>query len=1155
MLDPRDGEIARLRAALAQADDALKREVEARRRSEEVQRVLDLSARAAIDGIPGFVGILAADGNVEVVNRQILEYCGATLDELQKWSLIGVVHPDDLEMTRDIFFSSVAAGAPYDHEIRLRRFDGTFRWFSNRGVPVKDDAGKLLRWYVLLTDIDDRKRAEERQAASERQLALAIDATPALIWSATPDGRADTVNKHFADYVGKTFEQLAGDGWQVAIHPDDQEALGAVWSDLLAGGEAGQTEARIRRHDGEYRWFLMRANPLRDESGKVIRWYGVNTDIEDRKRAAQAVAANERNLRETIDAIPTLVMCSSGQDGAYEFGNRPWHDYTGLSQEEARDRWPSVLHPDDSKRLMLAWSKMVRTGEGGELEGRLRRFDGTYRWHFLRTEPLRDESGRIVRFYTASLDIEDRKLAEQAVAANERNLRETINAIPTLAWCNRTDGSNEFLNQRWHDYTGLSSEEANGWGWQVALHPDDLPNLLNVWYRMLHTGDSGVLEARLRRHDGVYRWFLFRCDPLRDEAGNIVKWYGTNTDIDDLKTAEQALVESERSLRQTIETIPTIVFSNDAEGANEYISGSWYDYTGLSPEKSAGTGWMRALHVEDRPRMTQALLEMQRTGEGSGTECRVRRRDGVYRWFLFVSASLRDPAGKIIRWYGTVTDIDERKNAEATLRQAYDSFADAQRLSHTGSFVTDLLNDEHRWSDEAYRIFEFEPGSKVTVQRIRDIVHPEDLATFNSVDQNTVRNKKFKITFRITTASGVLKHVEGIGQVIEEMEGRPLFVGALQDVTESKVAENALRRSEAMLAQGEALSETGSFIWNLETREIRWSDQLSRIFGFEIGSPVTIRRIAERTHPLDRALAEDMANKARAGIDSEYEYRLMMPDGSVRYLHFVAKATRDSAGRPEYIGTIQDITERKLAEREHDRVRSELAHAARVMSLGVLTASLAHEVNQPLAGIITNANTGLRMLSADPPNVKGALETARRTIRDGNRASEVVSRLRTLFSKKDFAVETIDLNDATREVLSLSAHELQRHHVTVVTEFASEAVEVAGDRVQIQQVILNLLLNACDAVKGIEGPRMVVVGTADDGTGAGRLTVSDTGIGIGPEQLGKLFDPFYTTKPDGMGIGLSVSRSIIDRHHGRLWATPNDGAGATFAFSIPAKVQ
>jgi PAS domain S-box-containing protein len=380
-------------------------------------------------------------------------------------------------------------------------------------------------------------------------------------------------------------------------------------------------------------------------------------------------------------------------------------------------------------------------------------------------------------------------------------------------------------------------------------------------------------------------------------------------------------------------------------------------------------------------------------------------------------------------------------------------------------------------------------------------------------------------------------------------------VAFVLDLSEQKRAERALRRSETFLAEGQRLSQTGSFSWRVATDEIAWSEQLYRIYDVEIGVPVTLELIRSRVHPEDVSLIEKMkmVDQARdGGSNFEWQYRLMMPDHSIKYMHAVAHATRDEDGQLEYIAAVQDVTARQLSEDALDKARAQLTHVSRVTTLGVLTASIAHELNQPLSGIITNANTCLRMLGADPPDVTGARETARRTIRDGDRASEVIARLRAMFTKKESMIEAFDLNEATREVIALSSSDLHRKRVVLRQELTENLPPVYGDRVQLQQVILNLLLNAADAMTDIDDrPRDLVVSTTRDEVDRIRVAIRDAGVGFDPETADRLFEAFYTTKTSGMGIGLSVSRSIIERHHGRMWGARNDGPGATFSFSIP----
>jgi PAS domain S-box-containing protein len=432
--------------------------------------------------------------------------------------------------------------------------------------------------------------------------------------------------------------------------------------------------------------------------------------------------------------------------------------------------------------------------------------------------------------------------------------------------------------------------------------------------------------------------------------------------------------------------------------------------------------------------------------------------------------------------------------------------------------------------------------------------HRRGLARYLATGEGRVFGRRLEMT--ATHADGREFPVElAITRV--PLKGPPSFTGYLRDITERKQSENELRRSEAFLAEAQRLSATGSFSWRVATDEIMWSEQLYRIFEFDQAVPVTLELVRTRTHPEDIPSMYDMIDRARrTGSDFEYEHRLQMPDRSVKYLHMVAHGNRDQDGRVEYIGAVQDVTERRLSEQALGKVRLELAHVARVSSLGAISASIAHEVNQPLSGIITNASTCLRMLAADPPNVDGARETARRTIRDANRASDVVTRLRALFSKKNAATELVDLNEAASEVIALSRSELQRNRVILRSELADDLPPVTGDRVQLQQVILNLLLNALDAMSGVDDrPKQVVMRTERDEGDRVRLTVQDAGVGFDPQSAERLFEAFYTTKSGGMGIGLSVSRSIIENHNGRLWAARNNGPGATFSFSIPYRPE
>jgi PAS domain S-box-containing protein len=513
-------------------------------------------------------------------------------------------------------------------------------------------------------------------------------------------------------------------------------------------------------------------------------------------------------------------------------------------------------------------------------------------------------------------------------------------------------------------------------------------------------------------------------------------------------------------------------------------------------------------------------------------------------------------------------EIAERRLAEARLRQEERELkrSEARKAAILDSALDCVVTIDHEgciteFNPAAERTFGY-PRDEVVGKRLADVIippslreaHQQGLARYLATGEARVLGRRIEMT-AIRADGSEFPAELAITRI--PLDGPPSFTGYLRDITERKRAEMQLLRSEAFLAEAQRVSSTGAFSWCVATDEIMWSAEVYRIFGLDQGVPVTLDLIGTRLHPEDfTSFQEMLIRQRRDGRDFEHDHRLLMPDHSVKYLHEVGHATCDPDGQLVYIGAVQDVTERRLSEEALGKARSELAHVSRVTSLGAMTASIAHEVSQPLSGIVTNASTCLRMLAADPPDIVGALETARRTIRDGNRASDVITRLRALFAKKGAATEPVDLNEATREVIALSLSNLQRNRVVLRTELADDLPPVTGDRVQLQQVILNLLLNATDAMNGVDDrPRQLEITTAQDEDDRVRLTVQDAGVGFEPHGAARLFEPFYTTKSGGMGIGLSVSRSIVESHHGRLWATANDGPGATFSFSIPRRAE
>jgi len=365
-----------------------------------------------------------------------------------------------------------------------------------------------------------------------------------------------------------------------------------------------------------------------------------------------------------------------------------------------------------------------------------------------------------------------------------------------------------------------------------------------------------------------------------------------------------------------------------------------------------------------------------------------------------------------------------------------------------------------------------------------------------------------------------------------------------------------LKESEAYLAEAQGLSHTGSFGWKTSTGELVWSEESFRIFEYEQTTKPSVELILQRTHPEDAALVKETFESAsKDGKDFDVEHRLAMPDGSVKHVHVVAHAQKGASGKLEYVGAMMDVTERKRAEEALRQTQTDLEHVSRVTTMGQLTASLAHEVNQPIAAAITNANACMRWLAAVKPNVEEARAAATRIVKDGTRAAEIISRIRLLFKKGTAERKLLDINEAIREMVVMLRGEATRYNIFVRTELALDLPDVMGDRVQLQQVLMNLIMNGIEAMKDVEGLRELVIESQRAENEQVLLRINDTGIGLPPQQAEQIFNAFFTTKAQGTGMGLAISRSIVESHGGRIWAAGNPPRGASFYLSLPTKAE
>lgn len=499
------------------------------------------------------------------------------------------------------------------------------------------------------------------------------------------------------------------------------------------------------------------------------------------------------------------------------------------------------------------------------------------------------------------------------------------------------------------------------------------------------------------------------------------------------------------------------------------------------------------------------------------------------------------------------TENYERKLTQAALRESQAYLAEAQRLSHTGSFGWRVATNEIIWSEETFRIFQYERTMTPSMGLILKRTHPEDAIFVKETTERAVKaGKDFDFEHRLLMPDGAVKHVYVVAHAERYMSKELEYVGAVMDVTARKQSEKALQRSEAYLAEAQRLTHTGSWAFNATT-PLYWSEENCRIWGFDPHEGLPHRgMILQRIHPEDRGwLLEEVQKAVREGRDYDVELRIVLSDGAVRYIHALGHPVLNSSGElVEVVGTNMDVTERKCAEEELRQAQADLAHVNRVTTMGQLTASLAHEIKQPIAAAVTDANTCLRWLRRDCPNLEEAGEAASRTVKDVMRAADVISSISMLFKKGTPQREMVDVNELIREMTVLLRSEANRYSISIRTELAEALPKLMADRVRLQQVFMNLMLNGIDAMKGatVRGELTIKSEAGDDQL---LISVSDTGVGLPPEQAEKIFQAFFTTKDNGTGMGLPISRSIIESHGGHLWASGISGKGATFQFTLP----
>ena len=525
--------------------------------------------------------------------------------------------------------------------------------------------------------------------------------------------------------------------------------------------------------------------------------------------------------------------------------------------------------------------------------------------------------------------------------------------------------------------------------------------------------------------------------------------------------------------------------------------------------------------------------------------------------------TLNDSEDKLLR-----SAAVQNPNSIALARQRVERgseayLAEAQRLSHTGSFAWKPSTGEIIWSEETFRIFQYDRTTTPTVELILQRVHPEDAPLVQEIFERASQDcRNFDHEYRLMMPDGSVKHLHVVARPLRDESGNMEFVGAVMDVTATKQVEQTLREREAYLAEAQRLTHTGSGAWQVAGGDaVYLSEEWYRIYGFDPRQGLSAwNDRLERMHPEDQAKVQETKDRAISEkSDYEVEHRILLPDGTLKYTHTVGHPVLNASGDVEqFVCTMMDITERKQAERAREALRqaqADISRFSRMTTMGELTASLAHEVNQPIAAASTNANTCLRWLAADTPNIEEAREAAMRIVKDVKRAGEIISRIRQLFRKDTPQRELVDVNEIIREMIVLLRGETTRYGILVGADLAAGLPQVMADRVQLQQVLMNLMINSIEAMKEVDRTRELIIKSQRAQNDGLVVSVTDNGVGLPTQEAEQIFDAFFTTKAHGTGMGLRISRSIIESHGGRMWAANNSSRGVSFHFTLPTNAE
>ncbi|MEG4808325.1 PAS domain S-box protein [Microcoleus sp. F8-D3] len=1131
------------------------RDIRDRKKAEEERQLL----ATTIENSRDFIGVASMDGRPILVNQAGLDLVGlSSLEEAKTKHITDFFMAEDLDFVQQSIMPAIMQDGSWRSDFRFRHFV--------TGQPILVDYTLFLIKHsetdepvgiaTITRDIRGRKTAEDVLKQSEERFRSLIEATAQIIWIANADGELASEQPTLGAFTGQTFEEYKGWGWLDAMHPDDRAHVGSIWSAAVANRSLYEDELRMRRYDGEYRYMSCRGVPILNADGSIREWIGANTDITDRKLAEEALREQQAELRERnvllssiLESTPDIIVVKDRQ-GRYvalnsyvakSFYGRPIEEIIGKDDSE-------LLPPAAAIAIMAKDRQIVEAGITESYEEDV--FNGKENTSFLTTKaPWRDGQGNILGIIAIARNINDRKLAEEALRDRNALLNSILESTPDIIVVKNTEGRYVAMNSNVANFLGKPIEEIIGKDDLELMSPDTAHAMMAKDRQIMVAGITESYEEDISSDDETSATFLTTKAPWRDANGNILGIIAITRNISDRKLAEESLKQSEERYRSLILATSQIVWISDAEGRCPDLP-SWRAYTGQAEAEAIGFGWLDAIHPDDRQRTAQVWMEAAQTKCLYDIEYRMRAADGNYRYFQVRGVPIPNEDGSIREWVGTCTDIDDRKRAEDALKQSEERYRSLIAATSQMVWITDA--DGRCQDTPSFRAYTGQTVEEVVGFGWLDAIHPDDRQRTAQVWMEAVQTKiLFEIEHQIRGADGNYRYFQARAVPILNEDGSIReWIGTSTNIHDRKLAEDAIKQSEERYRS--LILATSQIVWTADS-EGRCPDIPSlRAYTGQTEAEAIGLGWLDTIHPDDRErTAQAWMEAVRTKSLYDIEYRIRGADGNYRYFQGRAVPILNEDGSlRELVGTCIDIHDRKLAEIAQAKAKEAAEAASRAKS--EFLANMSHELRTPLNGIMGYAQILQRS------KVLNEEERSRIDViyQCGSHLLTLINDILDLSKIEAQKVELMPTDfhfpaflQGVAEMCRIRA-ELKGIHF----HFPSSPelpIGIRADEKRLRQVLINLLSNAIKFTD--EGSVTFTVSFAAEGKI--RFEIRDTGTGIAQDQLQAIFQPFEQVgdrrrQTEGTGLGLAISKRIVELMGSTIQVQSEMNVGSIFWFDV-----